>query len=271
LADDLYADARVCETCRVLVVPVAGRWVHPEDLREKFRNVICAAPVPGRSARAPEIRFGRGRNVARDKDAIHDGIHELHQPPGTPVTVGVDGSYKLTIDEVEESVRVLKPMSWGYLTTSGLYGLGTATIAGNIVGGDRALQGELRAIWNALGHIDDSHPVTLITDSMDAIELMAQWRDGYLNQMPRGYTTERISGRPATLVQLAAKVHEAGDRIEARWVRGHTGHPLNEGADALAKLARAWTTKRIRRAQAAADARQVALAALLRHAAELRA
>lgn len=256
-----HNDMRICAVCRVVVVLDNGQWVHPEQFRLKFSDSVCDNPQAGRTAKSHETRFGRGRSSTRDRYSMHGAIPELAQPAGVPITIGVDGSYKLVTTGV-----VRKPMSWAFVTTSGVYGLGTATIPGNIVGGDRALQGELRAIWWALHRAGADHPVDLITDSMDAIELLRDWRSG-LYRMPRGYTLERASGRQATLLQLAQLVHQRGDEVTVTWVRSHTGHPLNEGADALARMARAWATGRLTRDTVAADARRTVLAALSRHAA----
>ena len=257
---------RLCDVCRVVTVyeQDPARWVHPLQFREKFSDHVCDEPVPGRVAQRAEAEWGRGKTFSRDRLSVFASIPELGQEPDTPLTIAVDGSYKLITGEG----LVRKPMSWAFLTTAGHYGFGTTTIPGRIVGPDRALQGELRAIWWALVHTPASHPITLVTDSLDAAELMADWRAG-VERMPRGYTLDRSSGREATLLQLARKVRQAGDRVTVQWVRGHSGHPLNEGADALAKMARAWATGRLTRQQASADARRAVLAALTRHAATL--
>ena len=36
---------------------------------------------------------------------------------------------------------------------------------------------------------------------------------------------------------MQRRIHAEGSRITLRWVPGHCGEPLNEGADALARLA----------------------------------
>lgn len=261
-----HEDVRLCDTCRVVVVFNAetARWEHPLHFREKFSDHVCDDPRPGRPAARSERDWGRGREFSRDKLSIFSSIPQLEQDPDTPLLIGVDGSYKM----VTVGGFVRKPMSWGFLTTSGRYGFGTTTIPGTIVGHDRALQGELRAIWWALVRTPATHPITLLSDSLDAVELVNEWRAGG-ERMPTGYTLDRTSGRTALLLQLAHKLRNSADRVRIEWVRGHSGHPLNEGADALAKMARAWATGRLPKAVAAADARRAVLAALTRHAASL--
>lgn len=262
----ITGNERLCENCRVVVVqdPDSGRWEHPLPFREKFSDHVCGDPQPGRAAQRAEAQWGRGRSFVRDRLSVFSAIPELAQDPQTPLTIGVDGSYKL----ITGAGLVRKPMSWAYLTTGGQYGFGTSTIPGRIVGGDRALQGELRAIWWALVKIPTTHPIAIVSDSQDAIELIADWKVGG-EQMPHGYTLTRSSGREATLLQLAHKVRDAGERIQTEWVRGHSGHPLNEGADALAKMARAWATGRLEKEQVLVDGRRAVIGALSRYADQL--
>lgn len=255
---------RVCAHCRVLVQPAGEAWEHVPEFAAKFTRNVCETPAPGRAPTGSESRFGLARTKAAgsDKLTLKDAIAELAVPAGAPVTIAVDGSYKLTVAEE----KVSKPMSYGWLTTDGRYGLGTAIVPGRIVGDQRALQAELRAIVAALTAVGESHPVTVLSDSRSAIDFMLLWRDGH-QVMPGGYDLVRSGGRESTLARLARRAAEAGDRITMRWVPGHSGHPLNEGADALAKIARAWATGRLERDTVTADARQVVLAALTRHAA----
>jgi ribonuclease HI len=130
----------------------------------------------------------------------------------------------------------------------------------------RTLQAELRGIANALQAIGTEHPLTILSDSRNALDMMILWRDGY-DVMPGGYNPHRTSGRESTLSRLARQTREAADRITLRWVPGHSGHPLNEGADALARMARAWATGQLGKDVVAADARRAVLASLTRHAA----
>lgn len=274
---------RVCANCRVLVQPVGAAplnspfliWEHVPEFAGKFSRAVCADPAPGRVPSGSEVRFGlaRVKSTGGAKLVIKDAIPELSQPEHVPVTIAVDGSYKL---HVGEDNKVRKPMSWSYVTTTGLYGLGTSIVPGSIVGGrpledgsgrdpERALQAELRAMANALQVVGVEHPVTILSDSRDALDLMTLWAEGY-DVMPGGYNTERAGGRESTLGRLARRMTEHSDQITLRWVPGHAGHPLNECADALAKMARAWATGRLERDVVAADARRIVLASLMRHA-----
>lgn len=279
----MEAELRVCANCRVLVQPVGAAslshplliWEHVPEFAGKFSRAVCVDPAPGRLPSGSETRFGLARikSAGGDKLVIRDAIPELAQPGHVPVTVAVDGSYKLHV--TPDKVR--KPMSWAYLTTTGLYGLGTSIVPGNIVGGrpledgsgrdpERALQAELRAMANAMQVVSPEHPVTILSDAREALDLMALWKDGY-DVMPGGYNTARAGGKESTLGKLARRAGEYPERITLRWVPGHSGHPLNEGADALAKMARAWSIGRLDKETVAADARRVVLASLTRHAA----
>jgi ribonuclease HI len=182
----------------------------------------------------------------------------------------VGGSYKLTITD-----RVIKPMSWAYLSTAGQYGLGTSIVQGSVVGGrarpdgtdpDRTLQAELRSMANALRTVEPGTPVTILSDSKDAIGFMNLWRDGY-QVWPGGYNPERAGGRESTLGRLARRAQEDRDAIELEWVSGHTRHPLNEATNTLARLARGWTTERLDKDAVAAEARQIVADALDRYTA----
>lgn len=261
----MEAVLRVCANCRVLVEPEPSTtaWRHVPEFAIKFDRSVCDRPEPGRAPSGSEARFGLGRikTPGGDKLAVKGQIAELAQPAGTPVTVAVDGSYKLTVGD-----KVIKPMSWAFLATNGAWGLGTAIVPGSIVGDQRALQAELRAIAAALQVITPQHPVLLLCDSNDALGFLTLWRAGH-EVMPGGYNLERSGGRESTLARLARRIRESGDEIRWDWVRGHAGHPLNEGADKLAKMSRAWAAGQIDKTAVSTAAPHLVLAALQGHAA----
>lgn len=89
------------------------------------------------------------------------------------------------------------------------------------------LQAELRAIRNAF--TKHEHPVTVLSDSQTAVDLMTSWRAGRLVPIV-GYC-----GR--TLTNFSQRVAAHPEQFKVQWVPGHQGHALNEGADTLARLA----------------------------------
>ncbi|MBC7214342.1 MAG: ribonuclease HI [Burkholderiaceae bacterium] len=92
---------------------------------------------------------------------------------------------------------------------------------------------ELRAVIEALAALKRPCAVTLHLDSQYVRKGITEWLAGW---KAKGWRT--ASGQPVKNVdlwqQLDALVRERGHHIEWRWVRGHSGHPGNERADALA-------------------------------------
>jgi ribonuclease HI len=126
----------------------------------------------------------------------------------------------------------------GYIATSGHYGLAGHPQPGHIIGDDPILVGELRAIWRAVSRtrsMTGISRITVLTDCQDAVSYLQRWRQGRF-EYPRGYSIFRISGNKPSLQELAEYVRREQDLVRFRWLRGHTGHPLNETADSLAKL-----------------------------------
>ncbi|MFC7248205.1 ribonuclease HI [Catellatospora aurea] len=252
--------ARLCGRCNLVVLHSgADQWVHQAAAVAKFTGRACDGPVPGRPAKPREVRFGLGTDVDKDAQSLRGVLPGFQVAAGEAVILGTDGAYK----EVTVGDSVLRPLCWGYIADNGIYGCGAARIPGRIVG-DRVLQTELRAIWWSLRELLPTHPTTIVSDSQDAIELVEDWRHGG-ERMPRGYTLQRVSDRKATILQLAHLVTQHADLISTQWVRGHSGYHLNEGADALAKIARLWATKTVTKDQVRMDAENIARDVLARH------
>jgi hypothetical protein len=254
---------RVCANCRVLVQPVGPNWQHVPEFAVKFDRAVCERPEPGRSPSGSELRFGLARikTPGGDKLSLHGVLEQFAGPAGAPLVVATDGSYKLSMTAGAERAKVIKPMSWAYLSTNGLWGVGTSIVPGKLIGDERWLQAELRAMYAALKAVGRGSPVELMSDSQKALGFIHLWRDGH-EVMPGGYDLERSGGRESTLGRLARRVYEDRDLITATWVRGHNGHPLNEAADTLAKLSRAWADGRLDRDAVAEEAPTVVLDAL---------
>jgi ribonuclease HI len=93
-------------------------------------------------------------------------------------------------------------------------------------------QMELRAAVEALQALPGPHHITLYTDSEYLRQGMTEWLPAWER---RGWqTAERKPVKNLALWQdLAAAVRR--HHIDWRWVKGHTGDPWNERADALAR------------------------------------
>lgn len=128
----------------------------------------------------------------------------------------------------------------GYLATSGHYGARAHPYPRDISGPSRTTVAELRAILWALQTVNvsvgQSQPITLLTDSTDALNFLTAWQAGG-TRLPDGYRTSwRSTGNTPALVELQ-QIAEYTPGLTFTHVKGHAGHPLNEAADSLAKLA----------------------------------
>lgn len=131
---------------------------------------------------------------------------------------------------------------FGWLSTHGHYGVGHTPQPEQIAGRDVATVAELRAVWHAVGDVMWREPVVVLLDSRNACRLIDVWKTGRLS-MPGGYLGSRR--HMPRLEVLARTVAEHPHNITARWVRGHSGHLLNEAADALARIGSRWRIDRL--------------------------
>ena len=102
---------------------------------------------------------------------------------------------------------------------------------------------ELTAVIRALEALNRDSLVVVHTDSQYVQKGISEWMSGW---KARGWmTSDRKPVRNVDLwreLDALAKRH----RIEWRWVRGHSGHPENERADALANRGVAEVTRQHR-------------------------
>lgn len=93
---------------------------------------------------------------------------------------------------------------------------------------------ELMAAISALEALKSSCVVELYSDSQYVRQGITEWLPGW---KARGWkTADKKPVKNADLwgrLELAAKRHE----VSWHWVKGHSGHPLNERADMLAREA----------------------------------
>lgn len=97
--------------------------------------------------------------------------------------------------------------------------------------------GELMAVLDLLqqtAHLDEE--LLVYCDSLYVINSITLWMPGWKR---RGW--RKKDGKPVLNVELMRALDEAmqGRRVRFEWVKGHTGHPLNEAADRIANAAAA--------------------------------
>jgi ribonuclease HI len=145
-----------------------------------------------------------------------------------PLVAATDASYKRGVAGI---ACVVSNGSWG-LTR---WGSGTRH---DPSGPATVLVAELRAVALLLEGPDRPRPPELLLDSTIAIRYLRAWQRGRIERMPEGYSLlPRRGPRTApTLVRLAG-IMAQHQEIRLHHVHSHTGHPLNEAADALASLA----------------------------------
>jgi ribonuclease HI len=113
------------------------------------------------------------------------------------------------------------PGGWAWVTEDGRSGSGE----------DRATTNngmELRAVLEALNALEG--PLLIQSDSQYVVNTFTTWRE---SRKGKG-----LLGKPknADLIE-AIDAQLQGREIKWEWVRGHSGHPLNEQADLLATAA----------------------------------
>jgi len=93
-------------------------------------------------------------------------------------------------------------------------------------------QGELTAVLDLLrqtaGHDDE---LLIYCDSVYVINSVTKWLPGWKRKGWR-----KGDGKPVLNVEIMKQLDQAlqGRRVRFEWVKGHSGHPLNEEADRLA-------------------------------------
>jgi ribonuclease HI len=119
------------------------------------------------------------------------------------------------------------PGGWGALLRSG-------THERELYGGDPATTNnrmELTAVIRALEALKRRSEVEVYTDSEYVMKGITEWLAAWKR---RGWKT--ADRKPVKNADLWRELDQAAGRHEVRWhwVRGHSGHPENERADALA-------------------------------------
>lgn len=128
----------------------------------------------------------------------------------------------------------------GYVVSDGRFGLhGWPMNWLDPSGPARVLVDELRAVEFLLtGLTDQATRMTVLVDSAPALSYLWRWQTGDTSFLPPGYSLRphNRSTKP-TLVRLAELVADLPN-VTFEHVDSHAGHPLNEAADSLSRMAR---------------------------------
>jgi ribonuclease HI len=93
---------------------------------------------------------------------------------------------------------------------------------------------EMTAALKALEAMKRPASITLVTDSKYLLEGMTQWIHGWKRNGWRNAAKHPVKNDDLwKALDAAARPHS----IRWEWVKGHSGHPMNERADALANEA----------------------------------
>ena len=115
-----------------------------------------------------------------------------------------------------------KGASWAWARSDGRYGYGTLRTTDILVA-------ELSGIHQLLLSAEDGERLIVRTDSRSAL---------YSLTRDIGVTRARHSNAAENLVRSIKQSAHRMESVEYGWVKGHDGHPLNDAADRLARLAR---------------------------------
>jgi ribonuclease HI len=129
------------------------------------------------------------------------------------------------------------PGGWAWITEDGRYGAAGARHTTN----NRM---ELRALIELLLATDPAEELLVHVDSQYVVNIFTKW---LVTWRARGM--RRAGNKPIVNLDL---IERAGALLEDRsvtfaWVRGHSGHRLNEKADRLANEAAHRAARRLRR------------------------
>lgn len=250
----------ICDNCLVVCVrkaqpaiavrgrpgPPPTRWVHPPEALARWPRASCDHPTSAQNRRAKRSEIARMRGALTRKDSwfIRGQLAGLDAPAGRRVELAAVGY-------VEEGPEV-PPLAWGYLSSSGHFGLGANKVPRR-VGGEEDLGAEGRGLFWGTQHLFplERNRVTIITDIPELADLINAWRAGRTDVMPPGYKIRHPdSGRPPKLVILAADIAAHRDLVDVQLVEEYADTPLGTGANELATHAWAWATGAIDKPEA---------------------
>jgi hypothetical protein len=225
---------------------VGGRCERCRAALEKLHLALTAAQYDEYTAAARLIDEAEAR--VRDPHTVAD-CPAAARPGRTGPARGVVNRWarrSTTVFAATDASWKQRTVGIAYVASNGEYGLrGWHRDPRDPSGPSRVLINELRAVEFLLaGLADRVTGLTVLVDSTTALSYLGRWRDGETGAMPAGYSLRpRRRAVAPTLVRLAELVHRRRDIVFTH-VKGHTGHPLNEAADALSSMARRRVSER---------------------------
>ena len=201
------------------------RAEHGKHLRMRFLvNLKGASPL---WQQAHETHWWIERPDTSNQSFMEAAEERLRQAPPTPVVSLPVDREPMTV-ATDGSVRG-KHAGFAWLSCTGHYGVAGYRSSVKTVGRQAVLVAELRAIGDAVCELTRRH-LSIVSDSQDAVAMVDRWRRGD-TAMPVEYPSD------GPLHAVRRQIYADRDRVDVRWAPGHRGEPLNEGADALARLA----------------------------------
>lgn len=199
------------------VAPLDQAW--PHVVFQPWSETLASGQLVRAARRAAAALFV----VEDDTPAVVEVVPVLRKPKPALV-VATDGSAKRTSTN--------NTAGFGWIAEDGRHGQGR--INGSV------LAAELAAIENLLAHLPAKRDLTVLVDSRSALNVVHQLQRGVA--APTG-----AKGVPENLLHGVAKglVKYAHHTVQFKWVRAHSGHVLNEGADRLAVQARRGKSLRV--------------------------
>ena len=131
------------------------------------------------------------------------------------------------------------PGGWGVLLTGGGH-------TRELFGGEKSTTNnrmEMMAVIQALEALKKPCAVTLFLDSQYVLKGITEWLPGWKAKGWRTASKQPVKNQELWQ-RLDALIASSEHQVEWRWVRGHSGDPGNERADALANLGVAQALQR---------------------------
>ncbi|CAN7331170.1 RNase H family protein [Mycolicibacterium frederiksbergense] len=201
------------------------RAEHGKHLRMRFLvNLKGSSPL----WRQPhQIHWWIERPDTSEQPLVDAAMERLRHSPSAPVEALPVDREPMTV-ATDGSVRG-KHAGFAWLSCTGHYGMAGYRSSLNTVGRQPVLVSELLAIGDAVCELTRRR-LSIVSDSQDAVAMVDRWKGGDTT-MPVEYPAD------GPLQVARRQIHVDRERIDVRWAPGHCGEPLNEGADALARLA----------------------------------